>query len=150
MGIIQKKQEIKLVGMTNFVLEQEKIGLTYLTAIEKCINYAKFLKQPLELWMFVPCDEDGNVLEKPREFKNKFSTFEKYQQAKERCLFEGFEIDTKKNGNKYVSKKDWLIIFASTENDNGIFRLFSKFSNIESLIKYNIQLTQTAQKQIGL
>ena len=29
------------------------------------INYANFLKQLLKLEMFVPCDEDGNVLEKP-------------------------------------------------------------------------------------
>ena len=28
-------------------------------------EYAKFLRQLLELWMFVPCDKDGNVLEEP-------------------------------------------------------------------------------------
>ena len=35
----------------------------------KCINYANFLKQPLTLGMFIPCDLDGNVLEEPFNYE---------------------------------------------------------------------------------
>jgi len=58
-----------LISMTDFVLEQERefdrarVGFNEFT--NNVCNYAKFLKQPLELWMFVHCDEDGNVLIKP-------------------------------------------------------------------------------------
>jgi len=47
-----------LISMTDFVLSKKYTA----TGHE---NYANFLKQPLELWMFIPCDEDGNVLEEP-------------------------------------------------------------------------------------
>jgi hypothetical protein len=51
--------------MTDFVLKQsERIincELTHLESHHQIVDYAKFLKQPLKLEMFVPCDEDGNV-----------------------------------------------------------------------------------------
>lgn len=33
-----------------------------------------FVKQPLELWMFIPCDEKGNVLEEPESLKGFYET----------------------------------------------------------------------------
>ena len=58
--------------MTDFVLEQnekikkEKYGIeSYYSTMQVSINYANFLKQPLNLGMFVPCDKIGNVLEEP-------------------------------------------------------------------------------------
>lgn len=158
----------KLTAMTDFVLEQRehqnKIDSNVLTVI---YNYAKFIKQPLELWMFVSCDEKGNVLEEPKNYvtwlglhESKGSTIgftehEKYQQAKERCLFEGFEV------GRYSGSKDNH--FDYIDNSNYQFRLWTKdvgsnvwkscdnkFKTVEDLVKYNIQLTQTAIKQIGL
>jgi len=63
---------MKLVSMTDFVLELcEDTGGSYGWAIsqswEITVNYAKFLKQPLELWMFVPCGEDGEELKYCKE-----------------------------------------------------------------------------------
>jgi len=66
-----------------------------------------FLEQPLTLGMFVPCDLEGNVLEKPKmwdafwEFKpeegiytaNEARECEKYESALDRVIFEGFEVD---------------------------------------------------------
>lgn len=67
-------KKIYLQNTTDFVFDIDKYVskdiwqfhdswiLQKLNTIER---YAKFLKQPIELWMFVPCDEDGNVLEEP-------------------------------------------------------------------------------------
>ena len=49
-----------LIGMTDFVLKQYE---QCISSTGRTYNYAKFLSQKLELWMFVPCDEDGNVFE---------------------------------------------------------------------------------------
>jgi len=88
---------MKLISMTDFVLEQvqnskyEEFNKVNETFVNNVINYAKFLKQLLELWMFIPCDKYGNVLEEPDADFYMMVTDEeivKYQQAKERCLFE--------------------------------------------------------------
>lgn len=91
----------KLTSMVDFVLEctkksplepYEQVNETF---INKVINYANFLKQPLEIWMFVPCKLVGDVwvvLEEPvyTNPSNKFYNevyVKEYQQAKERCFF---------------------------------------------------------------
>jgi penicillin V acylase-like amidase (Ntn superfamily) len=96
--------------------------------------------------MFVPCDKDGNVLEEPKNYttwlvlhESKGSTIgfkehEKYQQAKERCLF--------------YSQHGVDELF-----DTSLAKVFlDEFCSIEELSNNirNIQLTQTAIKQIGL
>jgi hypothetical protein len=51
--------------MTDFVLEQNKEPYFYYDSLwNKVIAYANFLKQPLTLGMFVPCDSNGNVVKK--------------------------------------------------------------------------------------
>ena len=77
-----------LVPMTDFVLEQlnEQNSITkpmreVFNSLEK---YATFLRQPLKLEMFVPCDEEGNVLEEPKieeEYVDEHTTqiFAQYQ-----------------------------------------------------------------------
>ena len=51
---------MKLISMTDFVLEQSKkimnCELTHLESHHQIVDYANFLKQPLKLEMFVPCD----------------------------------------------------------------------------------------------
>ena len=84
--------------MVDFVFEQQKNHLSLRDF--NITNYANLLKQPLELWMFVPCDEDGNALEEPEMvynvgvfgaynglFQNKNEYIKQYQQAKENCIF---------------------------------------------------------------
>jgi len=136
---------MKLISMTAFVLEQNNFKVF---RNQQILNYANFLKQPLELWMFVPCDEDGNVLEEPKLHfptgNNQlesiiFKQNKEYQQAKERCLFEGFEVDSEKTVN-------WNGIYIEQDSFNKI--------NVEGLEYYcsstKIKLTQTAIKQLGL
>ena len=61
--------------MTDFVLKRVNTPLAgqqvssvrhhELEKYRQIFKYAKFLKKPLKLEMFVPCDEDGNILEEP-------------------------------------------------------------------------------------
>jgi len=53
-------------------------------------------------------------------------------------LFEGFEFE---------KQKDYYII---TLNGNGLWVSWNNSKKIEDLIEFNLQLTQTAIKQIGL
>ncbi len=131
---------MKLISMTDFVLtQQEKYKsdrFYYAQFKDTVVNYATFLKQPLKLEMFVPCDEDGNVLEEPIiRFDGGYDIdeVEIYQQSKERVLFEGFEVEN-----------DLLIIpnFGKQEIKN------IKGLTIEALTEFEIELTPTAIKQI--
>jgi len=111
---------MKLISMVDFVLADKYAG----SPINTNKQYADFLKQPLELWMFVPCDEDGDVLEEIKPYQDNYF---KYQKAKERCLFEVF----------------FDLIALRYHISRG--RTVEYFAQFDSL-----QLTPTALKQIGL
>lgn len=115
-------------------------------------NYKDFLKQPLKLGFFVPCDENGNVLNeitylysvwknlKPKEQTEYKNRCEIYKKAKERVLFK-VEYKTGICNNKPAI---WI-------NGRGaqIIEDF-KFLTIEDLAHWNFELSETAIKQIGL
>lgn len=127
-------------------------------------NYANFLKQPLEIWMFIPCklvDGVWVVLEitinNSRELNSQFQdkklqkkfelNFNEYQEAKERCLFEGWIVENKSIFTIWIENKTANICFTvrGKVNYNGI-----NIQTIEDLVIYNLQLTPTAQKQLSL
>ena len=97
-------ETFRLKSMVNFVLENAKQPYVEGTKYKDLVNYAKFLKQPLNLGMFVPCDDNLNILEEPifhepnneNEIGNYEKLIEEYYEAKEKVLFEGFHIE----GNK--------------------------------------------------
>src|SRR5690606_26974580 len=141
-----------LISMTDFVLEQDKL------VRRKLINpyqftmiitdYASFLKQPLKLEMFVPCDDDGNVLEEPCSIGvgNEFyyeRVLDQYEQSKEKVLFEGFHsIGDKEiellNSDNWISFTEKSIDFTNEfGNETQIYR-------IEDLIELELKLTPTA------
>ncbi len=151
-----------LISMLDFVLEQKE-GSTIDTEqldwlnqetykLDRIRNYANFLKQKLELWMFVPCDLNGNVLEETNCTyiieKCTNSKCVKYQEAKERCLFEGFEYN--KQTNQLNNKKGLYIHFGQRFCEAYFEGGTEYLEIIEDLVKYNLALTPTAQKQIGL
>ena len=151
-----------LIPMTDFVLhfanqrassKVENIVPDLLKINEYIFNYAKFLKQPLKLEMFVPCDEDGNLWEYPPtkeewEWAQKDSADAKqsfkqkeyyYEKAKEKVLFEGFEPYEDYKCAKYEE------VYVDEEVCDGKF-------TVEDLIKdvgkTKIKLSQTALDSI--
>ena len=117
----------------------------------KLIN--KFLKQPLKLEMFVPCDENGNVLEEPEKYgwlqnvgsRNSYATeqecidCETFHLAKQKVLFEGFEMSIEKNAIINNGKKIIRI------HGNNTFSLNGKLIiTIEDLLNTN---TNTMSKE---
>ena len=119
--------------MTDFVQDQDKKTLIKDTFIERVVSYSNFLKQSLELGFFVPC-LNGNILDEPvfGDFcdgdKKYNQRCEQYQKAKDRVLFEEFEnIDFR------------VIEFSISARDT-----------VEQSIKYNLTLTKSAIKQLGL
>lgn len=141
---------MKLISMTKFVFEQEhnviKFDYNELHEFKTRISrYADFLKQPLTLGMFVPCDADGNVLEEVKCNKECESCdcmyeHDLYQEAKDKVLFEGFEL----SGN---IESSWIFHL------NGEFpRIIPKTANIDFLtMRYKgLVLTESAKKNLGL
>lgn len=147
---------MKLISMTSFVLEQSKkimdCELTHLESYGKIVDYANFLNKPLKLEMFVPCDEDGNFLTKStmsedtceddcnhKSCVSEMNECIKYQKAKEKVLFEGFEVCNR------TTKIDCVVY-----NEDHITLILLKDKTIEYLINRNLTLTPNAIKQLGL
>ena len=129
---------MKLISMTDFVCEN-----TY--KWELILNYANFLKQTLELGMFVPCDEEGSILEEkeiidfhPKDWNEINNQNQKYQQAKEKVFFQGCIYDDKMDA---VRDNIGLMMYSVKYESNDA---------IEDLVKYNLTLTDSAIKKLGL
>jgi hypothetical protein len=172
---------MKLISMTDFVLETKNNSITQTEkynviewqkkceAFNKIITYASFLKQPLELGMFIVCDEDGNVLDKPKKYDN-WTNFDysgtdigfedeklcrQYQKAKEKVFFEGF----KSTGRFKVSSgfEDFSFLKYNNGNTQVYVKDYTKEElneslcyTIEDLIKYKLTLTENALKQLEI
>ena len=149
---------MELISMTDFVLEQnEKLRkdihdnynkLLIPQCCDRIFNYANFLKKPLKLGYFIPCDEEGDILEEPTNYEKRLLNMMTeyndevytYYQAKQRVLFEGFEYDKE---NDWVTYNEFARFFVS-ELQNG------KVEDLFKLIKDEITLTGTAKKEIVL
>ena len=145
---------MKLISMTDFVLEQCENNKSCVQFENLCYNYANFLKQPLKLEMFVPCDGLGNILKENEKITCQYD-FEVEQFSKENILFKGFSLlamtKTIDEENTFISIKNKKDIrnkmfsswFEKREIDN-----HSEEKTIEDLIKYNFDLTESAIKRI--
>ena len=123
-------------------------------------NFDNFLSKSLTLGMFVPCDLEGNVLEEPNQYigalelaigKDYDDAFE-YQQAKERVLFEGFEIEEIQEYLLYIKKPNFKngldLVFQYGKKSKTFHYSLINYKSIEDLISLNLELTQTAINQI--
>ena len=141
-------ETFRLKSMTDFVLEQIKnfnavvyddLETASINLIERIENYANFQKQPLKLEMFVPCDEDGNVLEEPKieeEYVDEHTTqiFAQYQydldKAKEKVLFELNSPVAVETMNYHISRNrniEYLANFGSIKlTQNSLNSIFGK------------------------
>lgn len=108
-------------------------------------NYANFLKRPLELGMFIPCDKEGDVIKRPTACRKSNPVYleEKkvkdapYFEAKKSVLFGGFEMENggmiTYNRGKFFDYKDLF------NHQNGV---------IEDLTELGLTLTDNAIKQL--
>lgn len=131
-----------------------------------------FGKQPLAIWQFVPCklvDGEWVVLTKStmsnktceddcnhRNCVSEMNECIEYQEAKSRCIFEGFEIkrefwadnthvDYIQIGNDREDK-----LFRSNNDKEWYSSNVYDFKTIEDLVKYSLELTASAIKELGL
>ncbi|WP_312312176.1 hypothetical protein [Empedobacter brevis] len=130
-------------------------------------NFDNFLEHALHLGMFVPTNEEENVLEEPLkgdydnychldggnvvDYESYNEAVYQFKQAKERVLFEGFEIKCSNITNNL--QNDFLIISETNEiigHENKDQWFFNPYKKVEDLINYDLTLTETAIKQIGL
>lgn len=136
--------------MTSFVQKSfEKLKTTeeqVITEYNSICRYSEFLKQPLMLAMFVPCDEKGNVLAEPKMKVVKIGFDEEdvswdideveiYRNAKEKVLFKGFYVEF----NAVKSPQGGHLDVGNLQN-----------KTIETIIGAELELTESAIKQIGL
>ena len=106
---------MKLISMTDFVLQIEaEVGKedyqvvawqTKIYGYDRINKYANFLKQPLTLGMFVPCNDDGNILKVPLNYMKwlkrsvnipydlDLDKYYAYQQAQSKVIFKDFYLD---------------------------------------------------------
>ena len=147
---------MKLIPLSDFVLEQkkriEKSGWqsTVENSLEIIFNYTNFLKQPLTLGMFVPVDEEGNVLKETPPFQfygeHTSDTVKRvwgYKEAKEKVLFEGFEV------GKFGFKDQYYVKLGSNENSIYPFPNVRNYV-VEDLVDLGIELTPSALEAIGI
>lgn len=140
---------MKLKKMTDFVLEQNNTipkDLKLINNYKNIINYANFLKQPLKLEMFVPCSRENGLplslegLTDSEGFVLDEIEFNEYEQAKEKVLFEDFELTENNKGEKLLLGDYTCLKVLDLDK-----------MNIELLTKYTtINLTPNAIKQLGL
>lgn len=107
-------------------------------------KYAKFLKQPLTLEKFVPCDDEGNVLEEPDIQIGGVEKYSgKYQQAKERVLFKGFySVDENTVSNGEIEITFGNLITLMIHRNHGSEGITKEKMFIEDLIEYGLILAQ--------
>jgi len=138
---------MKLISMTSFI---EHIGNryeheSYNQDLGLIYNYCNFLKQPLKLEMFVPCDDEGNVLEEcvltTDTAVTEIKKVEYYYQAKEKVLFEGCSISK-------LMRENYYQVYCNS--DRILWLSWNKSKTIEDLILANLTLTESAKKQIGI
>lgn len=158
--------------MTDFVLKQEQEYANVTRCVKKnlfllIVDYAKFMKQPLTLGMFVPC-YDGNILfSKPNYydcFLNgsyvnhpqliNYENCVRYKKAEEKVLFEGVKIGRYGNGMFHFTGlgKSYLIIDGFIYDDNQNSAPQKTEDKIEDLLQWNenLELTESAIRQIGI
>ena len=147
--VLEQKEHIKEADKLSFFEIQTKINEFY----DKVVHHATQMKRPLEKGMFVPCDEEGNVLKEPKESNYNLGDIhagyfkldvDKYQQAKERILFKGF-YPTDENT---VSNGEIKIIFGNLitlmiHRNHGSEGITKEKMFIEDLVDYNLTITDS-------
>jgi len=158
-------KEIKLVSMTDYVLNLDSKTSSSNEFRMFAINYTEFLQTPLDLGMFIPCDKDGIPIDKPDKCyddKQKCkvlcdkmcteSDYAKiYQEAEENVLFKGVSVlftDISSIGIA-IENYDFIINYSKL---TGVLRNLQngKLTTIEDLISFDLTLTESAIKKFKI
>ena len=126
---------------------------------DNILKYANFLKQPLEIWMFIPCDSNGNIVKKPdlsdangRQYDEnidedmawaKYNTLMK--QGNKKVLFNGFKFQD--------ANEDYPMPFVYLNEDVTLYpETFDEYSKVEDLVYYSdfITLSDKSKDILGL
>jgi len=139
---------MKLIQMTDFVLEYDEKRVGMRDYCNLIVNYATFLKQPLQTNMFVVMDETNDPMENPDIYSEESEELEyyrnKYLKQSESVLFKGFKLSS--IGMMHVKNKN---IFIGLGFENGIFQTVEDLVNYPNWPKYEeIELTEIAKKMI--
>ena len=116
------------------------------------INKLKyFYSQPLALWMFVPCGEDGKPMVKPSKYDA--WALNEYHVKKKRVLFKGWKHKSSSGLRTIVSDKGQSITFF--EEDLTIRDGYSEISDEKIVIAkfvthYDLTPTQSAKDQLNI
>jgi len=131
------------------------------------INFAKLLELVPEIWMFIPCDLEGNILEEPvdlgifapgQPFHNDYLRDRAtYDEAKSRCLFEGVYFEEPSdhefstlNGTSFLCSYDdedileEPIAMKKDWEDEWVFN----YNKIGDLVEAPLRLSNTGRKYI--
>lgn len=166
---------MKLLSMTDFVIENENMVKQTESEMSKDLfklaKYAHFLKQPLEKFMFVPCDQDGNVLQKPTMFYSEENIkrlkgieieiansannrIKQYEDAKSKVLFENFKfVESHKEGMD--NNLDYFVFpygekrLGLTKRQEG-FRTWFQLFTVEDLVQCDLELSKNVIEEFQL
>lgn len=126
---------MKLIKMTDYISQKRDImdkqmsNEDRLTILQCIFDYSKFLKTPLNLGMFIPCDEKFNILKQPNHYRRYLSKdyltenpkmsekwiekCEEYKKAESKILFKDFYLskDYDDNFKKCVAVPGFVLPF---------------------------------------
>lgn len=140
-------------SMVEYVKLQSENNKSCVQFENDCYNYANFLSQKLELWMFVACDENGKPLAKPKNYDAwvrkelnvpydlDLSKYEQFETAQSKVIFEGFD---KCDRNEFVN------CIYNKDLDIHIDADFKHYKTIEDLITYNLDIKESLAQELGL
>ena len=147
---------MKLISMTDFTIGLWDKDITREDFAQKSIRYATFLKAELKLWMFVPCDLNGNILKgKPLSpapdsewIRWENEEFEFYN-ARDKVVFDGFVsgifTGSKDNHFEWIDEKLLQIrLYTKDVGSNKWIITDNKLKTVEDLIRFGFELQDDA------
>ena len=145
----------KLISMTKYTLQKSEKSLNDTDWMIRIVKYAKFLTQPLEPWMFVPCDNENNVLKSPNNYfldspikedskqYQESKLVKEYKKAEDKVLFKGFKVHPwihSENSTKTISFDRIIHVFWYSNKLGWV--LSNGVKTVEDFIKYNLELNK--------
>lgn len=125
-----------------------------MTELKPLIEYVpepqrSFLSQPLTLGMFVPCDEEGGLMDAPdlrllsKEEKKKVNG--RYKAAFDRVIFDGFDIKHQHKssiGMNYSIYNERINLSVIFRDDDYVFANYKRVKTISDLCGLGLKLKE--------